>query len=88
MTVRARDLNSAKSASGYSLAVLADYFVPPYFPLYPYYNPNRVFWPVSEKIIAIIAPVQRKDASRFLFVIASSPFLCYTNGVYTTAERK
>jgi hypothetical protein len=68
--------------------VLADYFVPPYFPLYPYYNPNRAFWPVSEKIIAIIAPVQRKDASCFLFVIASSPFLCYTNGVYTTAERK
>ena len=45
MTVRARDLNSAKSASGYSLAVLADYFVPPYFPLYPYYNPNRAVWP-------------------------------------------
>ena len=45
MTVRARDLNSAKSASGYSLAVLADYFAPPYFPLYPYYNPNRAFWP-------------------------------------------
>jgi lipopolysaccharide biosynthesis protein len=45
LTVRARGLNSAKSASGYSLAVLADYFVPPYFPLYPYYNPNRAFWP-------------------------------------------
>ena len=88
MTVRARDLNSAKSASGYSLAVLADYFVPPYFPLYPYYNPNRAFWPVSEKIIAIIAPVQRKDASRFLSAVASSLFLCYANGVYTTAERK
>ena len=27
LTVRARDLNSAKSASGYSLAVLADYSV-------------------------------------------------------------
>ena len=48
LTVRAGDLNSAKSASGYSLAVLADYFVPPYFPLYPYYNPNRAFWPVLE----------------------------------------
>ena len=48
MTVRARDLNSAKSASGYSLAVLADYFVPPYFPLYPYYNLKGAFWPVSE----------------------------------------
>jgi hypothetical protein len=88
LTVRARDLNSAKSASGYSLAVLADYSVPPYFPLYPYYNPNRAFWPVSEKIIAIIAPVQRKDTSRFLSAIASGLFLCYTDGVYTTAERK
>ena len=32
LTVRARDLNSAKSASGYSLAVLADYSVPPVSP--------------------------------------------------------
>ena len=23
-------------------------FVPPYSPLYPYYNPNRAFWPVLE----------------------------------------
>ena len=49
MTVRAGDLNSAKSASGYSLAVLADYFVPPYFPLYPYYNLTRAFWPDFRK---------------------------------------
>ena len=35
MTVRARDLNSAKSVSGYSLAVLADYSVPPVFPPLP-----------------------------------------------------
>ena len=28
--------------------MLADYFVPPYFSLYPYYNLNRAFWPVSE----------------------------------------
>ena len=48
MTVRARDLNSAKLTSGYSLAAIADYFVPPYFPLYPYYNPKGAFWPVSE----------------------------------------
>ena len=51
MTVRAGDLNSvnsASTASGYSLAVLADHFVPQYFPLYPYYNPNRAFWPVLE----------------------------------------
>ena len=27
------------------IAALADYFVPPYFPLYPYYNPNWAFWP-------------------------------------------
>ena len=25
-------------------------FVPPYFPLYPYYNLNRVFWPVFRKL--------------------------------------
>ena len=30
------------------IAALADYFVPPYFPLYPYYNPDEAFWPVSE----------------------------------------
>ena len=48
MAVRARNLKISKFASGYSLAVLADYFVPPYFPLYPYYNPSRAFWPVSE----------------------------------------
>ena len=88
MTVRARDLNSAKSASGYSLAVLADYFVPPYFPLYPYYNPGGAFWPDCGKIIAETEPVQRKDTSRFLSAIASGLFLCYTDGVYTTAERK
>ena len=51
MAVRARNLKISKFASGYSLAVLADYFVPPYFPLYPYYNPNRAFWPDFRKIV-------------------------------------
>lgn len=66
----------------------ADYFVLPYFSLYPYYNPNRVFWPDCGKIIAEIEPVQRKDTSRFLSAIASGLFLCYTNGVHTTKERE
>ena len=48
MTVRTRDLKISKFASGYSLAVLADYFVPPYFSVYPYYNLKGAFWPVSE----------------------------------------
>ena len=41
------------SQSGYRFALLAAFlppFVPPYFPLYPYYNLNRVFWPVFRKL--------------------------------------
>ena len=77
--------------SGYRFALLAAFlppFVPPYFPLYPYYNPGGAFWPDCGKIIAEIEPVQRKDTNRFLSAIASGLFLCYTDGVYTTAERK
>lgn len=41
------------SQSGYRFALLAAFlpppFVPPYSPLYPYYNLNRVFWPVFRK---------------------------------------
>jgi hypothetical protein len=42
------------SQSGYRFALLAAFlppFVPPYFPLYPYYNPNRAFWPDFRKIV-------------------------------------
>ena len=60
----------------------------PYFSLCPYYNPNGAIWPDFGKIIAKIKLVQRKDTSRSLSAIASSPFLCYTNGTYTTRERK
>lgn len=40
------------------------------------------------KIIAKIEPVQRKDPNHSLSAIASSPFLCYADGAYTTRERK
>ena len=48
--------------------MLADYFVLPYFPLYPYYNPNRVFWPDFRRNVLFAAkktgffqPVPEKD---------------------------
>ena len=44
--------------SGYLFALLAAFlppFVPPYFPLYPYYNPNRVFWPDFQRNVLFAA---------------------------------
>ena len=41
------------SQSGYRFALLAAFLPPvrtPVFPLYPYYNLNRVFWPVFRKL--------------------------------------
>ena len=39
------DIKNIMQNRNHTLAVFADYFVLPYFSLYPYYNPNRVFWP-------------------------------------------
>ena len=42
------------SQSGYLFALLAAFLPPvrtPVFPLYPYYNLNRVFWPDFRKIV-------------------------------------
>ena len=41
------------SQSGYRFALLAAFLPPvrtPVFPLYPYYNPGGVFWPVFRKL--------------------------------------
>ena len=59
------------SQSGYRFALLAAFlppFVPPYFPLYPYYNPNRAFWPdfrrnilFTAKKAGLFQPIPEKD---------------------------
>ena len=48
--------------SGYLFALLAAFlppFVPPYFPLYPYYNPNRAFWPDFRRNACLAAKKSR-----------------------------
>jgi len=50
------------SQSGYRFALLAAFllpFVPPYFPLYPYYNPGGAFWPDFRKNVLLAAKKSR-----------------------------
>ena len=66
------------SQSGYRFALLAAFLSPfaaPYFPLYPYYNPNRAFWPDFRKSFvwgefsySSERSVQKKDAGDLHFV--------------------
>ena len=88
LSVRAEDLNSAKSASGYSLAVLADYSVPLYFPLYPYYNPNRVFWPVSEDFFKKHQPCPQLSSEHFAGCLVFLRIFIYNVSCWVLSMRR
>lgn len=63
--------------SGYRFALLAAFlppFVPPYFPLYPYYNLNRVFWPVFRKSLQKQRTFKEKIQLIFFFSFYSTRF--------------
>ena len=58
--------------------MLADYFVPPYFSFYPYYNLNRAFWPDFGGLFQKnVAPI------RNLSLPTSPDTLCFFGYSYT-----
>ena len=65
------------SQSGYRFALLAA-FLPPVrtsvFPLYPYYNLNRVFWPVFRKSLQKQRTFKEKIQLIFFFSFYSTRF--------------
>ena len=61
---------------------------------YPYYNFKNAFWPVFRKLFcrtkkerSALQTVHKKAAHKLLVPVAFGSAICYTNGVYTTAER-
>ena len=62
---------------------------------YPYYNFKSAFWPVFSKLFcrtkkerSALQTVHKKAAHKLLVPVAFGSAICYTNGVYTTRERK
>ena len=62
---------------------------------YPYYNRKNAFWPVFGKLFcrtkkerSALQTVHKKAAHKLLVPVAFGSAICYTDGVYTTAERK
>ena len=58
------DIKNIMQNRNHTFAVPADYFVLPYFSLYPYYNPNRVFWPDFRRNVLFAAKKSRIFSTR------------------------
>lgn len=78
------------SQSGYRFALLAA-FLPPVrtsvFPLYPYYNLNRVFWPVFRKSLQKQRTFKEKIQLIFFFSFYSTRFHAIRLSKYNCSVR-
>ena len=78
------------SQSGYRFALLAAFLPPvrtPVFPLYPYYNLNRVFWPVFRKSLQKQRMFKEKTQLIYSFSFYSTRFHAILMSKYNCSVR-